>query len=119
MKKTLLLFVLIAGVFAAIACDAATTIPTTGTATTDTSTTLSTLDPDSLEAAINLGGAYILLGKHAQAVPVLEAASRLRIPERAMARSTTRIVEAAGRPHDDLHGVAGPFRKPLADVRHE
>ena len=35
------------------------------------------LDPASIEAAINLGGAYILMGKHARAVPVLEAASRL------------------------------------------
>lgn len=35
------------------------------------------LDPTNAAAAINLGGAYILIGKHARAVPVLEAASRL------------------------------------------
>jgi tetratricopeptide (TPR) repeat protein len=35
------------------------------------------LDPDNVDAAINLGGAYILQGRHTAAVPVLEAASRL------------------------------------------
>ena len=35
------------------------------------------LDPQNAAIAINLGGAYILQGKHALAVPVLEAASRL------------------------------------------
>jgi tetratricopeptide (TPR) repeat protein len=35
------------------------------------------LDPDNVAAAINLGGAYILQGKHTAAAPVLEAASRL------------------------------------------
>lgn len=35
------------------------------------------LDPQNAAAAINLGGAFILQGKHAHAVPVLEAASRL------------------------------------------
>jgi len=71
MKKTLLLLVLIAGTFAAVACDAATTLSTTDTettaaetttttsetttisdTTTDTTTTVITLDPDSLEANI-------------------------------------------------------------------
>ncbi|MFO7698319.1 MAG: tetratricopeptide repeat protein [Anaerolineae bacterium] len=35
------------------------------------------LDPQNADAAINLGGAFILQGKHKLAVPVLEAASRL------------------------------------------
>jgi Flp pilus assembly protein TadD len=35
------------------------------------------LDPHNGAAAINLGGAYILQGKHDLAVPVLEAAARL------------------------------------------
>lgn len=35
------------------------------------------LDPQNAAAAINLGGAYILQGRHRQAIPVLEAASRL------------------------------------------
>jgi Flp pilus assembly protein TadD len=35
------------------------------------------LDPDNAVAAINLGGAYILQGKHKQAVPVLERAAQL------------------------------------------
>lgn len=35
------------------------------------------LDPQNAAAAINLGGAYILQGKHAQAIPVLEAATQL------------------------------------------
>jgi tetratricopeptide (TPR) repeat protein len=41
------------------------------------------MDPRSVPAAINLGGAYILLGKHDRAIPVLEAASRLE-PENVM-----------------------------------
>lgn len=41
------------------------------------------LDPGNASAAINLGGAYILLGKHGKAVPVLEAAVRLE-PNNAM-----------------------------------
>jgi tetratricopeptide (TPR) repeat protein len=35
------------------------------------------LDPDNVPAAINLGAAYILQGKHRLAVPVMEAASVL------------------------------------------
>lgn len=35
------------------------------------------LDPHDASIAINLGGAYILQGKHKLAIPVLEAASRL------------------------------------------
>jgi Flp pilus assembly protein TadD len=35
------------------------------------------LDPANIATAINLGGAYILQGKHSQAVPILEAAARL------------------------------------------
>jgi len=35
------------------------------------------LDPNNAPAAINLGGAYILQGKHKQAIPVLEEATRL------------------------------------------
>jgi len=35
------------------------------------------LDPQNAAAAINLGGAYILQGKHERAVPALEAAARL------------------------------------------
>lgn len=35
------------------------------------------LAPDNVAVAINLGGAYILQGKHRLAVPVLEAAARL------------------------------------------
>ncbi len=41
------------------------------------------LDPQNAAAAINLGGAFILQGNHARAVPVLEAASRLE-PENPM-----------------------------------
>ena len=41
------------------------------------------LDPHNVAAAINLGGAYILQGKHSRAVPVLEAATRLE-PDNAM-----------------------------------
>lgn len=41
------------------------------------------LDPQNTPAAINLGGAYILQGKYARAIPVLEAAARLE-PENAM-----------------------------------
>ncbi|MGC8779514.1 MAG: tetratricopeptide repeat protein [Anaerolineae bacterium] len=41
------------------------------------------LDPNNVSAAINLGGAYILQGKHQRAVPTLEAASRLE-PDNAM-----------------------------------
>jgi Flp pilus assembly protein TadD len=35
------------------------------------------LDPQNVAAAINLGGAYILQGKHDRAIPVLETASLL------------------------------------------
>ena len=35
------------------------------------------LDPQNAAAAINLGGAYILQGKHEHAIPALEAATRL------------------------------------------
>jgi Flp pilus assembly protein TadD len=35
------------------------------------------LEPQNVAAAINLGGAHILQGKHDRAVPVLEAAARL------------------------------------------
>jgi Flp pilus assembly protein TadD len=35
------------------------------------------LDPENVSAAINLGGAFILQGKHDRAVPALETASRL------------------------------------------
>lgn len=35
------------------------------------------MDASNAAAAINLGGAYILQGKHERAIPVLEAASRL------------------------------------------
>jgi tetratricopeptide (TPR) repeat protein len=35
------------------------------------------LDPENVDAAINLGGAYILQGRHRQAVPVLEKACEL------------------------------------------
>lgn len=35
------------------------------------------LDPHDASIAINLGGAYILQGKHKQAIPILEAASHL------------------------------------------
>jgi tetratricopeptide (TPR) repeat protein len=35
------------------------------------------LDPQNTAAAINLGGAYILQGKHERAIPALEAATRL------------------------------------------
>jgi len=41
------------------------------------------LDPQNVSAAINLGGAFILQGKHNRAVPMLETASRLE-PENAM-----------------------------------
>jgi tetratricopeptide (TPR) repeat protein len=41
------------------------------------------LDPDHLDAAINLSGAYILSGKFKWAVPLLEELSR-RAPENAM-----------------------------------
>jgi predicted Zn-dependent protease len=44
------------------------------------------LDPQNVAAAINLGGAYILQGKHDRAIPVLEAACRLE-PDNAMAWS--------------------------------
>lgn len=42
-----------------------------------------TLDPHNVSAAINLGGAFILQGKHDRAVPALELASRLE-PDNAM-----------------------------------
>ena len=35
------------------------------------------LDPENVAAAINLGGAYILQGRHERAIPTLEAATRL------------------------------------------
>ncbi len=35
------------------------------------------LDPQNVAAAINLGGAYILQGRHERAIPTLEAAARL------------------------------------------
>jgi len=41
------------------------------------------LAPHNIAAAINLGGAFILQGKHEQAVPALELASRLE-PDNAM-----------------------------------
>jgi predicted Zn-dependent protease len=41
------------------------------------------LDSQNVAVAINLGGAYILQGKHDRAIPVLEAAS-LREPDNAM-----------------------------------
>jgi tetratricopeptide (TPR) repeat protein len=41
------------------------------------------LDPENVSAAINLGGAFILQGKHNRAVPALEIASRLE-PDNAM-----------------------------------
>jgi tetratricopeptide (TPR) repeat protein len=41
------------------------------------------LDPENVSAAINLGGAYILQGKHSRAIPALETASRLE-PDNAM-----------------------------------
>ena len=43
------------------------------------------LDPENIATAINLGGAYILQGKHAQAIPFLETAARLD-PDNAMIR---------------------------------
>ena len=42
------------------------------------------LDPQSAAAAINLGGAYVLQGKHERAIPALEAATRLE-PDNPMA----------------------------------
>jgi tetratricopeptide (TPR) repeat protein len=42
------------------------------------------LDPQNVATAINLGGAYILQGKHDRAIPVLEVATRLE-PDNAMA----------------------------------
>ena len=42
------------------------------------------LDPQCAAAAINLGGAYILQGKHEHAIPALEAATRLE-PDNPMA----------------------------------
>ena len=42
------------------------------------------LDPANAAAAINLGGAYILQGKHNQAIPPLESATSLE-PDNAMA----------------------------------
>ena len=42
------------------------------------------LDPQNAAAAINLGGAYILQGKHERAIPALEAATRLE-PDNPMA----------------------------------
>jgi len=41
------------------------------------------LEPENVSAAINLGGAFILQGKHDRAVPALETASRLE-PDNAM-----------------------------------
>jgi Tfp pilus assembly protein PilF len=41
------------------------------------------LDPKNAAAAINLGGAYVLQGKHKQATPILEEAARLE-PDNAM-----------------------------------
>jgi len=41
------------------------------------------LDPQNVSAAINLGGAFILQGKHDRAMPALETASRLE-PDNAM-----------------------------------
>jgi len=41
------------------------------------------LDPENVSAAINLGGAFILQGKHDRAVPALETASHLE-PDNAM-----------------------------------
>lgn len=41
------------------------------------------LDPRNVSAAINLGGAYVLQGKHDRAIPALETASRLE-PDNAM-----------------------------------
>ena len=41
------------------------------------------LDPQNVAVAINLGGAYILQGKHERAIPVLEKAARLE-PENVM-----------------------------------
>jgi tetratricopeptide (TPR) repeat protein len=41
------------------------------------------LDPNNVPAAINLGGAFVLQGKHERAVPALEAASRVE-PDNAM-----------------------------------
>lgn len=41
------------------------------------------MDPDNVVAQINLGGAYILQGKHKQAVPFLERAAKLE-PDNAM-----------------------------------
>jgi predicted Zn-dependent protease len=41
------------------------------------------LDPQNAAVAINLGGAYVLQGKHERAIPALEAATRLE-PENPM-----------------------------------
>ncbi len=41
------------------------------------------LDPQNVAAAINLGGAYILQGKHDRAIPILESACQLE-PDNAM-----------------------------------
>lgn len=41
------------------------------------------LDPQNVAAAINLGGAYILQGKHDRAIPILEAATLME-PNNAM-----------------------------------
>ncbi len=41
------------------------------------------LDPDNLEVKINLGGAYILLGRFQDAIPLLESAAR-QAPDNAM-----------------------------------
>jgi len=41
------------------------------------------LDPDNVDVLTNLGGAYILLGRHQKAIPILESAVR-KDPENAM-----------------------------------
>ncbi len=41
------------------------------------------LDPENVDVAINLGGAYVMQGRFSKAVPVLEAASR-REPDNSM-----------------------------------
>ena len=42
------------------------------------------MDPNDVAAAINLGGAYILQGKHDRAIPILEAAAELEPQGNAM-----------------------------------
>ena len=78
------------------------------------------LDPENVSAAINLGGAFILQGKHDRAVPALETASRLE-PDNAMVWSNLAAAYLGKLPFSDRarqdRAIVAYERALMADAR--